>query len=618
METIRLKLLTRQFFLFVVDILGIVFTYWFIGDIMNLVPGGYERMGALSLALMVAINIFIYIVCGMYTSLWEYGGEREVLQVVIATLVATIFDLAVGEILSNRLRIHAYLFVWILLLFLAGFTRMGYRIVRGYRDRYFNKTPALKNRVLIVGAGYMGSLLIRRIHDGMLRIGNPVVVIDDDQAKFHQSIHGVKIVGNREDIQETVQKYRIDTIVFAITNIDRKEQKELYTRCVETGCKLLTIQQFSSLISDADSQLSLRPVEVQDLLNRKEVTLDMKTISAYLTNKVVLVSGGGGSIGSEICRQVASFSPTRIVVFDIYENNAFELRNELLQTISNKIEVIVEIGSVRDEDRLSQVFGEHRPDVVYHAAAHKHVPLMEKSPSEAIKNNIFGTLNIIKVAEAYRVKNFVMISTDKAVNPTNVMGATKRLAEMLVQSFSQNARTRFAVVRFGNVLGSNGSVIPIFKKQIEQGGPVTVTHKDIIRYFMTIPEAARLVMQAGSMAKGGEIYILDMGEPVKILTLAENLIRLSGYEPYKDIEINFSGLRPGEKMYEELQMSDEEALKTENASIMVSESIICPRDELLAKLKRLEACLDDDAAKIKICLAEVLPTYCPDLEETVS
>ncbi len=609
MDKLREKLFFRQLSLMLVDALGIVFTFWFIGDVLELVPQGYGNMDLASRSLLVAVNLIVYIICGMYTSLWEYGGEREVIQIVAATLLATGIDLMVGEVMNLRFRFHSYVFVWLMLLFFAGAIRMGYRILRNLKHLSSVLTGDTRERVLLIGAGYMGSLVIRRIQDGILNIGKVVAVIDDDEAKINQSIHGVRIVGNRDTIQKVVDKYKIDTIVFAITNINRTDRKELYTRCVESGRNLLTIQDFASLIHDANHQLMLRPVEVQDLLNRKEVSLDMKAISAYISHKVILVSGGGGSIGSEICRQLAFFSPRQIIIFDIYENNAFELRNELRSQLPAEIEIIVQIGSVRDKKRLTQVFDEYRPDVVYHAAAHKHVPLMEASPSEAIKNNVFGTLNMIRIADEYKVKSFVMISTDKAVNPTNVMGATKRLAEMVVQTFSQNATTKFAVVRFGNVLGSNGSVIPIFKRQIEQGGPVTVTHKDIIRYFMTIPEAARLVIQAGSMAKGGEIYILEMGEPVKILTLAENLIRLSGYEPYKDIDIEFSGLRPGEKMYEELQMSDEEMLKTDNPNILVSESVITPRDELVLKLKKLEDCLDCEPEEVKQCLADVLPTY---------
>lgn len=615
MGNFKFKLLTRQVFLLFVDVIAITFTFWFIGDILGLVPSGYEQIDLAGLSLLVAINLVVYIVCGMYSSLWEYGGEREILQVVVATGIATLFDLAIGELLSNRLRIHSYLFVWMMLMFLSGGVRMGYRLVRSYRDRYFSTEPMPEHRVMIIGAGYMGSLVIRRIHDGILKIGNPVIVIDDDPAKQHQSIHGIRIIGDTKHLSEAVKKYDIDLVIFAITNISRERHREIIELSVATGAKVHTTYDFSSLIHDSDEHLTLRPVEVQDLLNRKEVKLDMKAISAHLGRKVVLVSGGGGSIGSEICRQVAHFSPKQLVIFDIYENSAFELRNELRKSLNSSIDIVVEIGSVRDVNRLEQVFAQYRPEVVYHAAAHKHVPLMERSPGESIKNNVFGTLNMVRVADKYKVGNFVMISTDKAVNPTNVMGATKRLAEMLVQSYSQQAaHTRYAVVRFGNVLGSNGSVIPIFKKQIEQGGPVTVTHRDIIRYFMTIPEAARLVIQAGSMAKGGEIYILDMGEPVKILTLAENLIRLSGYEPYRDIDIQFSGLRPGEKMFEELQMGDEETLKTDNESIMVSESVVFPREVMVEKLKSLEACLEGDPTQIKLCLAEVLPTYQPDLD----
>ncbi len=615
MEKTRSKLLTRQVFLLLVDIVGMCFTFWFIGPLLGLVPETYTQLDIPGIALLISVNVIVYVTCGMYSSLWEYGGEREVLQVAVTTLIATIFDLAIGEVLGNRFRIHAYIFVWMMLLFIAGGVRMGYRITRSVKDVYFSDTPMPQNRVLLIGSGYMGSLILRRMQEGILRIGQGVAVIDDDPDKLNQLMHGVRIVGNRNYIEKAVKKHKIDTIVFAITAISTEERNKMVAMCLQTGLKLYVINGFNKLLHDKldVNEVTLRPIEVEDLLNRNEVKLDLKTISAYVSKRTVLVSGGGGSIGSEICRQLIQFSPTRLVIFDIYENNAFELKNELEKIINHDVEIVVQIGSVRDEKRLEQVFNEYRPAVVYHAAAHKHVPLMEASPSEAIKNNVFGTKKIVETSEKYGVQYFVMVSTDKAVNPTNVMGATKRMAEMIVQSFSQQAKTRFAVVRFGNVLGSNGSVIPIFKKQIEQGGPVTVTHKDIIRYFMTIPEAAKLVIQAGSMAKGGEIYILDMGEPVKILTLAENLIRMSGYEPYQDIQIEFSGLRPGEKMFEELQMHDEETLKTDNESIMVSESVIVPKEELLAKLHALEACLESEPTAIKNCLADVLPSYKADL-----
>lgn len=615
MEKTRSKLLTRQVFLLLVDIVGMCFTFWFIGPLLGLVPETYTQLDIPGIALLISVNVIVYVTCGMYSSLWEYGGEREVLQVAVTTLIATIFDLAIGEVLGNRFRIHAYIFVWMMLLFIAGGVRMGYRITRSVKDVYFSDTPMPQNRVLLIGSGYMGSLILRRMQEGILRIGQGVAVIDDDPDKLNQLMHGVRIVGNRNYIEKAVKKHKIDTIVFAITAISTEERNKMVAMCLQTGLKLYVINGFNKLLHDKldVNEVTLRPIEVEDLLNRNEVKLDLKTISAYVSKRTVLVSGGGGSIGSEICRQLIQFSPTRLVIFDIYENNAFELKNELEKIINHDVEIVVQIGSVRDEKRLEQVFNEYRPAVVYHAAAHKHVPLMEASPSEAIKNNVFGTKKIVETSEKYGVQYFVMVSTDKAVNPTNVMGATKRMAEMIVQSFSQQAKTRFAVVRFGNVLGSNGSVIPIFKKQIEQGGPVTVTHKDIIRYFMTIPEAAKLVIQAGSMAKGGEIYILDMGEPVKILTLAENLIRMSGYEPYQDIQIEFSGLRPGEKMFEELQMHDEETLKTDNESIMVSESVIVPKEELLAKLHALEACLECEPTAIKNCLADVLPSYKADL-----
>lgn len=442
---------------------------------------------------------------------------------------------------------------------------------------------------------------------------NIVGLIDDNPNKMNYAISGIKILGTRDDIAEICKQYKVDVIFFSISNIDNKNKKEILNICQETGVKIRVLPSVADIIKNKSLLQNLRDVEIEDLLGREPITLANENIGELIKGKSILVTGGGGSIGSELCRQIAKFNPSRLIIFDIYENNLYNIEMELKQNhYDEKFEIVAIVGSVRDKKRLEQVFKKYNPYLVFHAAAHKHVPLMEVSPLEAIKNNVFGTYNVANYADKYSVKRFILISTDKAVNPTNIMGATKRMCEMIIQAFNQKSKTEFAAVRFGNVLGSNGSVLPLFKKQISAGGPVTVTHKEITRFFMTIPEAVSLVLQAMSYAKGGEIFVLDMGEPVKIYDLAVSLIKLSGLEPNVDIPIEITGLRPGEKLYEELLMSEEGLQTTAHNKIFIGKPSDITYEQMLKKLGKLEEIIQNEnisVNKIKDTMKQVVPTY---------
>lgn len=435
-------------------------------------------------------------------------------------------------------------------------------------------------------------------------------IIDDDPTKRNKYVHGIKIVGNRKSIVENVQKFGINEIVIAIPTLKQLELRKIVDICQRTDCRIRVLPGMYQLIREDVSVSRLKEIEIEDLLGRDSVCVNLEEIAGYVTDKVVLVTGGGGSIGSELCRQVAQRNPKRLIIFDIYENNAYDIQQELKAKYP-KLELTVLIGSVRNTSRLENVFEEYHPDIVYHAAAHKHVPLMEDSPNEAIKNNVFGTLKTARAAGKYGSKRFVLISTDKAVNPTNIMGASKRMCEMIIQTLNNHYDTEYVAVRFGNVLGSNGSVIPLFKKQIAKGGPVTVTHPDIIRYFMTIPEAVSLVLQAGAYAKGGEIFVFDMGEPVRIVDLAKNMIRLSGYVPGEDIEIKYTGLRPGEKLYEELLMEEEGLQNTANNLIHIGKPIEFDEELFKEQLSLLEKAVKKDEENVRNLVKEIVPTYQP-------
>ncbi|WP_172136065.1 nucleoside-diphosphate sugar epimerase/dehydratase [Adlercreutzia sp. ZJ473] len=560
------------------------------------------------LGILALINVGVLAGFRLYNNLWEYAGIDELLQIVLSMFVSTLLGAVFLWLADVRLPIRVFVSSGILLVLFVGGVRMLWRIVKS-KKRQLRPASGESPRTLIVGAGETGALTIGRMLSKDPNMpGVPVAATDDDPLKKNKRIHGVKVVGSTDDIPELVRRYDVSQIVVAIPSATAAERKKIYSICTSTECTLRTLPNIRDIDVEDLGVVAFRDVDVTDLLGRDEIVLDTRTAATYVTGNTMLVTGGGGSIGSELCRQLAKVGPARIVVFDIYENDAYMLRNELLAE-HPELDVEVEIGSVCDEARVEEVFARYAPSAVFHAAAHKHVPLMEACPREAISNNVFGTLNVVRAADAHGVARFIFISTDKAVNPTSVMGATKRMGEMIMQYYARTSKTVFTAVRFGNVLGSNGSVIPLFKRQIAQGGPVTVTHPDIERYFMTIPEATRLVIQAGGMARGGEIFILDMGEPVKILDLARNLIRLSGLKLGEDIEIEFTGLRDGEKMYEELLMDEEDTLPTGSSSIMVSVGQEISYDEVAAKLEELRAVIastDEEAIRV---LESAVPTY---------
>lgn len=485
-------------------------------------------------------------------------------------------------------------------------SRFIYRFIR-MTKRLQRQRKACTN-VMIVGAGNAGNMIIKEIvTSGKVQM-KIKYIIDDDRNKWGSYIHGIKVVGGRQLIPVLSEK--IDEIIIAMPAVKRSKVKEIIQVCRETKCEIKTLPGMYQMMNGDVMVEKLRKVEIEDLLGRETVEIDLEGVMKYVKNKVVLVTGGGGSIGSEICRQIVQYKPKQLIIVDIYENNAYDIQQELTEKYP-ELNLVVLIASVRNTARMNKIFATYLPDIVYHAAAHKHVPLMEASPNEAIKNNVLGTLKTVQAADKYGTKKFILISTDKAVNPTNIMGASKRICEMIIQTYNNRSKTEFAAVRFGNVLGSNGSVVPLFKKQIEKGGPVKVTHPDIIRYFMTIPEAVSLVLQAGANAKGGEIFVLDMGEPVKILDLAENMIRLSGFEPYEDIEIEFTGLRPGEKLYEELLMAEEGLQGTEHELIHIGKPLAFDEEEFMAQIEELKKIVKMEPEAIRKTIQEIVPTYQP-------
>lgn len=466
------------------------------------------------------------------------------------------------------------------------------------------------SRVLIIGAGCAGEMVVKELEKNPQLNKKAVAIIDDDITRIGDQVSGVDIVGTRNSILKIVKLYKIDEIIFSIANISKKGKKEIIDICKNTNCKIKTIPGIYEIIDGKVDIKQVRDVDIEDLLGREPIEVDFNLMGSYIQDSTILVTGAGGSIGSELCRQIANIRPKKLIMLDNYENNLYSIQQELIRKYGDSIKMIAVVASIREQKRMEKIFDKYRPEVVFHAAAHKHVPLMENSPGEAIKNNIFGTLNVAMLSSKYNVKRFLLISTDKAVNPTNVMGATKRAAEMIIQSLNEESKTEFVAVRFGNVLGSNGSVIPLFKKQIEEGGPVTVTHPKIIRYFMTIEEAVGLVIQAGGMAKGGEIFVLDMGEPVKILDLAKNLIRLSGFEPDVDIKIVFTGLRPGEKLYEELLMSEEGLLDTKHKKIFIGRPIDFDKNDLQKYLIELrDIVLEEDDELMEQAMKNLVPTF---------
>lgn len=559
--------------------------------------------------LMSLIFIGVFMAFKQYKSIWSIASIDEFLRGIIATGLATSVVLIISYLDERRIPLMVTIMAGIMIMVFCNGIRIGWRVVRRTLIFITDRSNGSCKRVLVVGAGGAGALVANEYKKNPQYKKKVVAFVDDSWIKKGIYVSGIKVLGDRYDIPTVVENQRIEEIIIAISELNEVELKKILDECKKTTAQVKIMPGVSEVIDGKFSVKKIRDVDVEDLLGREPIKLDFSGISSYIENKVIMVTGGGGSIGSELCRQIARFNPKELIIFDIYENNAYDLQNELLRKYEN-LNLKTLIGSVRDRKRLNNIFKEYRPQVVFHAAAHKHVPLMEDSPGEAIKNNVLGTLNTAELASEYGVERFVLISTDKAVNPTNVMGATKRMCEMVIQSIDKESDTEFVAVRFGNVLGSNGSVVPLFKKQIAEGGPVTLTHKDITRYFMTIPEASQLVLQAGAYAKGGEIFVLDMGQPVKIYDLAENLIRLSGYIPNEEIEIKVTGLRPGEKLYEELLMDEEGLSETPHKKIFIGR----PGDFELNKVKKdLNELLDvvklGNKEKLREKLQEVVPTY---------
>lgn len=610
LAVVNLSKRNKNIILLLIDISIILISY-FLSVILN----NDASNVILQLSRTLPISIIIYVLflkrCRMYSSIWINAGSYELMQSIIATVSACVVSTILMLFIPNSLSAIVNITAGILIMLLVTGVRLSLRVI----TRFITYTSADrtdgKYNVLIIGAGDCASSIISEIRKEKGEQYNIIGIIDDNEAKLNSFLNGVKVLGNRNNIVEIVEREKIDQILFAIAKISGLEKTNILDICGKTKAKVKVIPGYYQLLEEGISINKMRDVDLRDLIGREEVKLDKSGIAEYINNKIVLVTGGGGSIGSELCRQIAKFNPKLLLILDIYENNAYDLQNELSYKEPELNKKVI-IASVRDKARLNQIISAYRPNIIFHAAAHKHVPLMEDNPSEAIKNNVIGTLNMAQLASQYKVEKFVLISTDKAVNPTNVMGATKRLCEMIVQAVNHERgnKTEFVAVRFGNVLGSNGSVIPLFKRQIKNGGPVTLTHKDITRYFMLIPEAAQLVLQAGAYAKGGEIFVLDMGKPVKIYDLAENLIRLSGYTPNKDIKIEITGLRPGEKLYEELLMNNDNLTKTAHNKIFIDKpetislnKIIKQIDDLLFVTKI------GNKNMLKDKLKEIVPTY---------
>lgn len=570
------------------------------------IPGEYyDAITGMSMY-NIAFTIIVIYLCRLYNSIWRFASIKEIMYIFAATMISTVANFLVYFGFSIPI-FRSYFPLYFLILFsLIFIERFSYRFVRAvYRMHFFS---GLKKNILIVGAGDAGNLAIRELEMSNKLESRVVGVIDDDKKKHGTYIQGVKVLGDRNKIPEYVKKYNVDEIIIALPSVSKKDIKDIVNICQETDSKIKILPGIYQLVTGEVEVSKLRNIQIEDLLGRDQVEANSKEIGTYVAEKTVLVTGAGGSIGSELSRQISANYPRRLILLDIYENTLYDIERELLKNYPG-LDLITLVGSVRNRSRLVHIFKEYKPDLIFHAAAHKHVPLMEDSPNEAIKNNVFGTMELCKAADEFGAEKLVLISTDKAVNPTSVMGASKRICEMLVQYYNERSNTNFVAVRFGNVLGSNGSVIPYFKKQIAEGGPVTVTHPDIIRYFMTIPEAVSLVLKAGASAEGGEIFVLDMGEPVKILDLAKNMITLSGHEVGSDIEIVFTGLRPGEKLYEELLMDEEGLEKTDNELIYIGKPIKFDTETFEAGLRKLYRVSYGEKGEIRKIIKEVVPTF---------
>lgn len=611
----RMQLLVRRFFLFLTDTfllnacvyLSLIMR--FDVGIVSIEPQ-YISNYVENVLPYTIMSLLIFWLFRLYHSLWQYASIAEVYRIAEACITVEVVHFLSNKIVDNMLPRSCYFNAAIYLIIAICASRFMYRMIRTVLNKYRNIKTS--NNVMIIGAGEATNVIMREIQNSSyLANSNIACIIDDDRRKVGKYIRGVKVIGTRDKIKEAAKLYDIDEIIFAIPSASNEVKRDILNICKETDCTLKILPGVYQMVDGEINVNSIRNVDVLDLLGRDPIEVDIESIMGYVKDKVIMVTGGGGSIGSELCRQLVSHKPKQLIIFDIYENNAYDIQQELKINYPDA-NVVTLIGSIRNVSRLESVFAQYKPDIVYHAAAHKHVPLMEVSPDEAVKNNVVGTWNVARMADKYGVKKFVMISTDKAVNPTNVMGATKRICEMIVQTYNEISKTDFVAVRFGNVLGSNGSVIPLFKRQIEAGGPVTVTDPNIIRYFMTIPEAVSLVLQAGAYAKGGEIFILDMGEPVKIDDLAKNLIRLSGYTLGVNMEIKYTGLRPGEKLYEELLMKEEGLQETDNRLIHIGKPIEFDKENFFDNLEKLKEEAYSETGNIRESLKKVVDTYHPN------
>ena len=609
---------------FIIALCGVVTN--FILDTFDFQTGFKSVVETPYVVVSIIINVIVCLValwiCGAYNKAWRFFNIRDYLDCIIAMF----FGVAVSTLILS-LRYNTFNYVLPYTLISGAMSIIGIVMFRLIFKNAFIKISDSERmnqgeRTLIVGAGNAGRIILKDIFAAQNDSGNPsknlfpIGFVDDERTLRNTMVDTVRVLGTTYDIPEICESENISLIIFAIPSCSEEDRTRILDLCSKTECKIKIIPYISQLLFDGDEgkpQLlnQVKDIKIEDLLGRKPITFDKASVKGLVNNKVCMVTGGGGSIGSELVRQIANYSPKQIIIVDIYENNAYDIQQELILEHGSELNLATVIASVRDYDKMEQIFKEYKPELVWHAAAHKHVPLMETVPCEAVKNNIFGTYNVATLAQKYGVKKFVMISTDKAVNPTNVMGATKRCCEMIMQYMGQNTTgTEFVTTRFGNVLGSNGSVVPLFRRQIESGKPITVTHPDIIRYFMTIPEAVSLVLQAAGMAKGGEIFVLDMGKPVKITTLAENLCRMYGKVPYKDVEIKFTGLRPGEKLFEELLMDEEGLKQTANEKIFIGNQIDIDKETLLAKLQNLRKCAEDnDDDRAVELLADIVPTF---------
>ncbi len=608
------KLFYRRTCLIIYDIISIILAsyvaiLWRYDFHLDEIPKHFMQPIEHFLPINILVTLAIFYFMRLYNSLWAFAGETELQNIVVGCVLSMLADgvgLQFFKVTTRavpRSYYPAYMAVLVVCIFAS---RFSYRFFRGLKHKQQNKKNLIS--VMVIGAGEAANLIIKEIVNSNFSTMVIKCIIDDDKGKWGKYIQGIKVVGGRDKIVECADVYDVDEIIVAMPSAPRTEIREILEICKDTNCKLRSLPGMYQLVNGEVNVSKLRDVELEDLLGRDPISVDMDSILGYVQGKVVLVTGGGGSIGSELCRQIATHRPKQLVIVDIYENSVYDVQQELKQKYP-ELNLMVLIASVRNTNRMNFIFTKYRPDIVYHAAAHKHVPLMEDSPTEAIKNNVFGTFKTAQAAAMSGVQRFVMISTDKAVNPTNIMGASKRICEMIIQTFDKHYETEFVAVRFGNVLGSNGSVIPLFRRQIAAGGPVTVTHPDIIRYFMTIPEAVSLVLQAGAYARGGEIFVLDMGEPVKILSLAENLIKLSGYRVGEDIKIEFTGLRPGEKLYEELLMDEEGMKDTANRMIHIGKPIEVDEHKFFMQLKELKDECQIENSDIRPLIKKIVPTY---------